>query len=397
MTTTNETAALREREHAALAVVERELPSAIALRHALHRDPTLGGEEDRNRPLIEAALGCSLVEVAEGGFCRVGDSTGPAVAIRAELDALPITEQSGVVFQSTRPGVAHLCGHDVHTAALVAASRAIGFVGAPSPLVAVFQPREETTPSGALSLLGDNAFQSQDIRAMIGVHLQPRIPTGSVSAQPGPINASADTFTIVVHGRPAHGAYPHLARDPVLAAAAIITALQHLVSRRVDPMNPAVVTVGRIVGGQAPNQIPERVTLEGTIRSFTEDDRRHLSQALRETVSGTARAHGCEAEVDVELGEPVLRNDSALAVSVSDALQLAGFHTGSAVRSCGADDFAYYVSRFPSVMIFAGVGDGAADSPGLHHPRFAPADDIIADVARIMVVAYFAAVERSAP
>jgi amidohydrolase len=386
-----EIAGLREREAAVLAALVAELPGAIAFRHAMHADPRLGGDEAELRPLIAAALGEELTEAAEGGWARIGAPTGPAVGIRAELDGLPIQEHSEVPFRSGRAGVAHLCGHDVHTAALIAAARAIRSVGAPLPLIALFQPREEVMPSGAEDIIDDEALLAQGIRAMLGVHLQPVIPGGSVSAVAGAINASADNTTITVIGTPAHGAYPHLGRDPIVAAAAVVQGLQTLVSRRIDPMNPAVVTIGRIAGGESANQVPARVVMEGTIRSYTEQDRLELHEAVRTTATGIAAAYGCRAEVHVQPGEPVLRNSPELAHYVSRALEDAGFLEAPPVRSCGADDFAFYVSRFPSLMIFAGVGDARPGTPGLHHPSFVPDDSVIGEVARIMVVSYFAA------
>jgi amidohydrolase len=385
---------IRELEQAVLAALDAELASAVAVRHTLHREPRLGGDEAILRPILAEALGAPLTPAAEGGYLRIGPDGRPAVAIRAELDALPNQERSDVPFRSIRSGEAHLCGHDVHTAALIAAARAIREVGPPLPLVALFQPREEVMPSGAEELINHQGLLGEGIRAMLGVHLQPTIPAGSVSAVAGAINASADNVAITIHGRPAHGAYPHLSRDPIVAASAVVQGLQHLVSRRVDPMHPAVVTIGRISGGESNNQIAAEVRLDGTIRSFTEEDRAELHRAVTSVAAGIAEGYGCTADVDIVLGEPVLRNDDDLALYVSRALEAEGLLEAPAVRSCGADDFAFYVSRFPSLMIFAGVGDAAPGTPGLHHPAFVPPDDTIAAVARIMVVAYFAAVRE---
>lgn len=388
--------ALHEQRDRALAQLESELPAAVLLRHAVHADPRPGGDEFATTALVVEALDGvgSTHPVAEGMFVRI-DGAGaanqglPAVGIRAELDGLPIQERSDLPWRSARPGIAHLCGHDVHIAALVAATRTLAAVELPVPLVAVFQPREEVIPSGAQDFTRDTAMREQNVRAMIGVHVQPVIPAGMVSAAAGPVNASADDFEIVITGVPAHGAYPHLGRDPIVAAAAVVQALQHLVSRRIDPMNPSVLTIGKITGGDSHNQVPGTVTLLGTLRSFSEIDRRTLHAAVREVCDGTALAHGCTAAVDIRLGEPVLHNNPELALSVSRALEDDGMLQATPFRSCGADDFAFYGERFPSLMVFAGVGSG--HGPGLHHPDFVPDDSTVRLIARIMVLSYFAA------
>lgn len=386
--------ALQER---ALAALVGALPEAVEVRRDIHRDPYVGGEEGPTVALLRKLLSANdrlqILDVADGLLVRAGGS-GAAIAIRAEVDALPIQEASGLPWASGRSGVAHLCGHDAHTAALVATIRAIESVGAPVPLVAIFQPREEIIPAGAVDILAYPGLDEQDIRAVVGVHVQPVLSQGTAAAAPGPINAAADNFDIIVRGRPAHGAYPHLGRDPILAASAVVQALQQLVSRRVNPINPAVVTIGSITGGSSHNAIPSEVTLQGTIRSFDEDDRQLLHAELHRIAEAVAQGYGCEADTTLELGEPVLSNDPELAATVSVALEQGGYESASALKSCGADDFSYYCERYPSLMIFAGVGDGVPGGPGLHHPGFVPPDETVGDLARIMVVSYFAIAEQ---
>lgn len=381
---------LDDLEHAALAELENAVLEATLLRQFIHANPHIGGDEYATAELIRETLGLPTTDVAEGFMVRVG-ADGPAVGIRAELDALPIQEESDVPWRSLHDGVAHLCGHDVHMAALVATIRVLQAVGQPLPLMGVFQPREETVPSGAEDFVADGAVSEEQIMAMIGVHLQPVIPAGAVSAVPGPVNASADDFTIVVRGIPSHGAYPHLSRDPIVAATGVVQALQHLVSRRSNPMNPSVVTVGMISGGESPNQIPGEVTLSGTVRSFYETERIALHDGIRRVATHIAAAYECVAEVEITFGDPILTNDEVLAGSVASGLAGNGYSTAAPFRSCGADDFAFYGTLFPSLMIFVGVGDGDPSSPGLHHPAFAPPDDTVRSVARVMLIAYFAA------
>ncbi|WP_105037022.1 M20 metallopeptidase family protein [Cryobacterium aureum] len=379
-------------EQVAISMLETVLPEAVELRHRIHAEPRLGGDEFDTRDEILRALGMPGAQFIHEGFVlRVGDAKGPVIAIRSELDALPIQECSEVPWQSRRANVAHLCGHDVHMAALVAVTRVLDMVRPPVPFLAVFQPREETYPSGAKDFVDNPTMLAHDIRAMIGVHLQPAIPEGWISSAAGAINAAADNFDILVHGRPAHGAYPHLGDDTVLAAAAIVQSLQQVVARRIDPMNPMVITVGRISGGDSHNAMPSQVSLQGTIRSYSQSESRLIHGLVNTIVRSTAEAYGCTAEVVISIGEPVLRNNVELAEGLSAQLRSNDFMESAPVRSCGADDFAFFSALMPSLMVFAGAGDGDPGSPGLHHPRFAPDDTSVRQVAQVMLLAYFAA------
>lgn len=368
------------------------LESAVELRRRIHGDPRVSGDERDTAELLVDRLGLLDGEgewVTDGYLARLG-GPGPAVALRTELDALPIPEETGVPWAATG-SVAHLCGHDVHMAALSLVVDAIRAVGFPVPLVVALQPREETLPCGAEDFMRSDWLHHQDIRAFIGAHVQPSIPAGTVSAIPGAVNASADEFTITVSGRASHGAYPHLSRDPIVAAAAVILAIQQLVSRRTDPMEPAVITVGEIRSGSSFNAIPGVATLRGTIRTYTEESRAAMQELLSECASAVALGYGCEAETSVGLGEPVLHNDETLAHAVSDSLVAAGFARGPELRSCGADDFSFYCARFPALMVFVGTGDAAEGAPGLHHPRFLPDDSAVLDVARVLLASYITA------
>ncbi|WP_432877877.1 M20 metallopeptidase family protein [Kribbella sp. CA-245084] len=370
-----------------------QLGAAVELRHRLHADPRPSGKEHDTAELLMAELGVvDAPDIAGGRIVRVGDPDGPAIAVRAELDALPVAESNDVPWAS-RNGSAHLCGHDVHMAALVAVVRALRVVGPPVPLVAVFQPREETVPCGAKDLAGSAELSTHDIRAFLGVHLQPRLAEGRFSAAPGPVNASADEFFVTVTGTPGHAAYPHLTRDPVLAAAATVMALQTVVSRRLDPTHPAVLSVTTISGGDSPNVVTGEVTFSGTIRAFHQSDRDEMVRLLTEVSSSTAAAYGCSARVRVGFGEPVLTNDADLAAAATKELVAAGFESAPPYLSCGADDFSFYGTRYPSLMVFLGVGSGG---PGLHHPGFLPADEMVAKVAKAMLAGYLAATRMPA-
>jgi amidohydrolase len=371
--------------------LDTHLETAVALRRQLHADPRLSGHEQDTTTMLAKALGMSGEPFETGGaLLRIGDAEGPAIGLRAELDALPVEETTDVTWRAQN-GAMHACGHDVHLAAAFAVARTLQEEGAPLPLALVLQPREETLPSGAKDIALSSAFSDHDIRAFLGAHVQPRIPGGQFAATPGPVNAAADQFVIVVNGRPGHAAYPHLTADPVVASADLIGTLQHLISRQVDPTNPTVLTIGSITGGNSPNVVPASVRMTGILRTFDEHDRIRLHAAIESTAEAIADVHGCDAEVQVALGAPVLVNDPALTTTVGTWVERAGLEAAPPLRSCGADDFSYYCPLVPSLMIFVGVGSGGPDEPGLHHPNFLPPDETVSQVATAMLAGYLGA------
>ncbi|MBO8195902.1 amidohydrolase [Streptomyces oryzae] len=373
------------------AALEEELPAAVELRHRIHARPCLSGAEAPTRDLVLAALPAgSTTKVADtGAVVRVG-GPGPAVAVRGELDALAVQESTGALWTSEHPGIMHACGHDVHLAALTALARAVERVGGPAPLLAVLQPREETYPSGAQSIVEDGLLDREHCRAVIGAHVQPLLPAGTVACTPGGVNASADEFTIEVRGRGGHAAYPHLTRDPVVALAHIVVALQSLVSRGTDPMAHAVLSVGTLAAGTAANVIPATAEARGTLRALDGGDRDTLHRRLARTAELVAQTHGCTAEVTIDHGEPVLHNDEALAAATLPVLGSLGLRAADDLRSAGSDDFSFFCERLPSLMMFVGTHGGAER---LHSPTFLPADARIRDVARALLAGYLAAAE----
>lgn len=370
--------------------VRRQLPDAERLRRELHARPSLSGHEEPTLNQLLDALpggaGAERVAAGTGAVLRIG-GPGPAVGIRAELDALPITEATGVPW-AAGPGAMHACGHDVHMAALTALARALHEVGPPVPMLAVLQPREEGNPSGALDVIGSGLLQAHQVAAMAAAHVQPLLQAGEVACAPGVVNASADEFFVTMTGRPGHAAYPHLTRDPVLALAQFVVAVQQLVSRNTDPMQPAVVTVGMLAAGDASNAIPGTATARGTIRSVTAAHRDQLHERLHEVANGIALAHGCTAGVTIVHGEPVLDNDPGLAASTAALLTRLGATVTEPLRTCGADDFSFYGGVAPSLMLFAGTG--GQPGSGLHTATFLPADRAVADVADALLAGYLA-------
>jgi len=368
-----------------------ELGAAVALRHELHADAELSGSEHRTAARVAAALGATGAPAVAGTgrLIRIGQGDGPCIALRAELDALPIAEQTGVAWASNT-GAMHACGHDVHLAALVALCRAVRAAGAglPVPVLAVLQPREESIPSGAKDMVASGALDSYKPSAIVAVHLQHQLPRGAVAAAPGTVNAATDDVEITVHGIGGHAGYPQLAADPVVALCQSVVALQHAVSRRSDPTHGVVVSIGMLEAGQAANVIPATAVARGTLRVLDEADRPVLRRIVREIVEHTCLAHGCRGSVTIDEGEPALVNDEALTVAAWPWLREAGFGVNTSFRSCGADDFSYYTRGFRALMLFVGTGGPHA----LHHPSFLPDDAMVGQVASAMLAGYLAAV-----
>jgi amidohydrolase len=267
-------------------------------------------------------------------------------------------------------------------------------VGVPRPILALLQPREETSPPGALDVVESGVLADCGVDTVIGAHVQPRIAHGVVSAAPGAVNASTDEFEVTLHGQGGHAGYPHLLRDPILALSQLVVSLQQLASRRIDPVFGAVCSIGRIQAGSAANVVPNSASAFGSLRLMREKDRDRALEALADIVHGTARAHGCTAELEISPCEPVLNNDAALAAGAQRWLRHAGFGVDEAFRSFGADDFAHYCGNGTrGLMLFVGLGD-TAGVPSLHDERFLPRDEAVTQVAHALVAGYLAALEH---
>ena len=391
----NSVAALAARWRAAL---EAELPRAGALRRELHARPEVSGRESWTALRVAGAIGTGWHHpptaepvAGTGRILRIGPASGPCVAIRAELDALPVYERTGAEFAAVN-GAMHACGHDVHLAAVAAVARAAHGLDLPAALLVILQPREEAQPSGARDIIADGDLAGHDLAAVIGAHLQPQVPVGTAAADPGVVNAAVDEVQIEIRGFGGHSAYPQLTRDPVPVLCRSILALQDALRTAVDPMQPGVAAVTLLSAGDAPNVIPDTATARGTLRTFRAVDRDRLHQQIEQAVHGIAAAGGCEGIVRFSAGEPPLYNDPMLAAAAASWLAEAGLPVGAPFRSCGSDDFSHYGSIAPSLMIFVGAGTGPG-SPMLHDAAFLPADDRVGDVARAYLAGYLAAVD----
>jgi amidohydrolase len=382
-----------------LSQIELELPRALALRHRLHAHPELAHEEELTAAAVAAELPVTCENAAgTGRLARIdgeGESDRAAVAVRAELDGLPLRERTGAPFAATGETM-HACGHDVHMAALVALARAAYELREelPAPLLAVFQPSEEAYPSGAQQL-ANGPLATVGPAAVVGAHVHPELAWGTVALDAGVVNASCDTVEITIEGEPSHGAYPHHGRDPILAIAEVVLALHAQVGRRIDPLAAASLTVGVLEGGSAENVIPARAQARAALRAHRREDRLALRALVEEVAHGVAAAHGCRASVELAAGEPALENDPHIVDSARLLLARAGLASAGEWRSCGSDDFAFFGALAPLAMAFVGLhgADGFATRP-LHHPELLVPDAAVGAVARTQAVLYLAAASR---
>ncbi len=376
-----------------LAGIEKELPQAVELRHELHLKPELAHAEEETAATLAAKLPVACTAAAgTGRLALIGHADRPAVAIRAELDGLPVQERTGASFSATGDAM-HACGHDVHMAALVALVRAAHPLREklPAPLLAVFQPSEEAYPSGAQQL-AQGELSEQTLCAVVAAHIHPELPWGSVALDAGVVNASYDSVRVTIEGESTHGAYPHQGRDPILALSQAVVALHALIARRIDPLWPSVLTVGQIEGGSAENVIPAEASARLALRAYRSADRLALREMVEEVVRGVASAHDCTGRIELVESEPPLENDEEIVSSARELLPDAGLEPGTAWRSCGSDDFAFFGKLAPLAMAFVGLdgAEGFALRP-LHHPELLVPDAAVGVVARVQAALYLAA------
>ncbi|WP_282946686.1 M20 metallopeptidase family protein [Cellulomonas endometrii] len=361
------------------AAARAQLPDIAALRHALHRTPEVGLHLPRTQALVLEALEPLGLEVTTGTALSSvvavlrGGRPGPAVLLRGDMDALPVTEDTGEPFSSENPGVMHACGHDLHVAGLVGAARLLAarreeIAGS---VVLMFQPGEEGD-HGARLMIEEGVLDAagQRVVAAYGLHvLSALLPTGMVTGRPGTMLAAADTVHVTVHGRGGHGSMPHLAQDPVPVAAEIVLALQAMVTRQFDVFDPVVVTVGRIEAGTTDNVIPSTARIEATVRSFSEDVHRVVPERLTRVCEGVAAAHGLTATVDYQRGYPVTSSppgEAARAARLARGLFGERAFRDAPQPLAGAEDFSYVLQEVPGTYV--AVGATLADED----PRTAP-------------------------
>ena len=376
---------------------EAQRDALIALRRDLHQHPELAFAETRSCAALERALAManpvSVQHVAGTGLVariRGRDPNAPVVAVRGDIDALPIHEATGLPYASQTDGVMHACGHDVHASWAIGAAYLLANIPAAGDVLVVLQPAEEIG-EGAAAVLQSGALN--DVAAIFGAHVDRRFPVGQVVVQAGPIAAAADSFRITLTGRGAHGARPHESVDAVLGAGVLIVALQGIVSRRVNPSIPAVLTVSTMQAGSASNVIPESAAIGGTLRAVDPATRSLLADEMRRVAHGIAAAHDLVADVEIVLGPPPIVNPaSQVAWAHEAAVSLLGADAvvPLGITNMGGEDFAYYMERIPGAFLRIGAREPGGDATPAHTPRFFAADGslfigaaLLAEAARV--------------
>ena len=368
-------------------LIKQVTPEAIETRHHLHQNPELSHQEQATSELVAQrlrALGLDEVRTGVGGYGVVGllrgaangTGNGPTIALRADMDALPILEQGGLPYKSCKPGVMHACGHDGHTATLLGAASALAQLRdkLPGTIQFIFQPAEETV-GGATEMCAEGVMNGVD--AIVALHGWPGMAVGQIGVRPGPMMASADTFDITVRGRGAHAAMPHIGIDPIVTGAQIVTALQTLSSREVSPLEPVVVTVAQFHAGTAYNIIPGAAEIKGTVRCLSRELRPLMKEHVERIAAGICQAMRAEYTFGYRFGTPVTINDFGINALVAETgAEVLGAENVVNLESpsMGAEDFAVYLEHAPGAMFRLGVG---VDVTPLHTPTYNFADDAV--------------------
>lgn len=391
---------LTERIKAAAAVHAQDL---VALRRDLHRFPEVALEEHRTTAVIKerlSALGYELqpTGVATGAVAVLhGRTGGPVIALRADIDALPITEQTGLPFASQTPGKMHACGHDFHTAAIMGAATVLADLRAelPGTIKLLFQPAEEIG-QGARALIAGGALEGPRVDIVLGFHNKPDLPTGTLGVKAGALMGAVDQLYLDIHGVGGHGAIPEATIDPIVAGSAIVMALQTAVSRNISPLDAAVISVTQFHAGTAENVIPDTASLMATIRTYRPSVRDRIPELLQRIATGVAAGFGASASVRVERRCPPVHNDAALAELMrgAGAKVLGDAHVVEAQPVMASEDFAYYQEQVPGHFAWLGVGNpnvGAVHQ--WHHPCFTVDEAALAGGAAVFAQAAFDALE----
>ena len=373
-------------------------PRLIEIRRHLHSHPELSGQEHHTAAFVAGVLSSNGVHVREGvgktgviGEVQGTPSDRPCLAIRTDMDALPIQERTGLEYASKAAGIMHACGHDVHTTVGLGTAMVLSQLAEelPGKVRFLFQPAEEVA-QGASWMVQDKAMDN--VSAILSLHVFPSIPAGKVGIRYGALTAAADELDIVIVGESGHGARPHEAIDAIWIAAQVITTLQQAISRTQNPLRPVVLSIGQINGGRAPNVIADSVKLRGTVRSLHPETRANLPLWIEKIVGNVCASYGAQYQVDYRPGTPGVQNDLAL----SQLLQTAAEEAWGSDRvqvltepSLGAEDFSLYLEHAPGSMFRLGVGyeDRAINYP-LHHPQFEVNESAI--VTGVVTLAYSA-------
>jgi amidohydrolase len=386
-------------------------PRLVELRRDFHTHPELSNREERTGRIVAERLRSLGLEVrhpvARTGVVGVlrGGRPGGVVALRADMDALPIEEQNDVPYRSQSPGVMHACGHDGHTAIGLGVAEVLAGLKArlPGTVVFLFQPAEEGPPEGeeggAPLMIQEGVLERPKVEAVFGLHLGVGVETGTVGWTPGALLASSDRFVIEVEGQRSHGATPHKGLDPIPVAAEIVQALQLVVSRQLDAQNPKVLTIGSIHGGNRFNILADKVTLEGTLRSLDPAVRRELKERMARTIAGVAAAHGTHASLRfVGAGNAATINDATLARAVRPSLErvFGKDKVLDAPPQMVAEDFSAFAERVPAVYLLIGGRNEAKGITAVNHSdRFDIDEDVLPLSVRAMATVIWDQLGRS--
>lgn len=385
---------------------ERVAPQLIELRHRIHQNPELSNRETQTAELVAAHLRALGLEartgIAKTGVVALlkGGKPGPLIAVRADMDALPVTEETDLPFKSTRRdtflgqevGVAHACGHDIHTTSLLGVASVLSAVKAdiPGSILFIFQPAEEGPPpgekAGAKLMLEEGLFRQYKPTAVFALHSIPELAVGQIGYNSGPTMAAVDQFRIKIKGKQAHGAAPNLAIDPIVVGAEAVMALQTIRSRNLSPLEPSVITVGIFRGGERFNIIPGEVMLEGTVRTYNAEVRATVERRMREILDGITRANGASFELDYQKNAPATVNNPALTQQVKPLLErIAGAgNVKIGEPAMAGEDFAYFAEEVPGFFYRLGTLKPGTVSGGLHTPNFRGDDGAVPVGIRVM-------------
>ncbi|MBE9155829.1 amidohydrolase [Nodosilinea sp. LEGE 06152] len=376
-------------------VVEAISPRLVEIRRHIHSHPELSGQEYKTAAYVAGVLSSCGLRVQElvgktGVVAELpGGEDSRILAIRADMDGLPIAERVDLPFASTQSGIMHACGHDVHTTVGLGVAMVLAQLNLPLPGTTrfLFQPAEETA-QGARWMIEDGVMEG--VSAVLGLHVYPSVPARAVGIRYGALTAAADDLEIVIVGESGHGGRPHEAIDAIWIASQVVTTLQQAISRTQNPLHPIVLTIGQIQGGRAPNVIADTVRLLGTVRSLHPETRNHLPQWIESVVAGVCQAYGAKYEIHYRRGVPSVLNDPTLTeLTARCASEALGNEYLQIIHepSLGAEDFSLYLEHAPGTMFRLGVGftDRAINYP-LHHPKFEVDESAI--VAGVLTMAY---------
>ncbi|UCD16326.1 MAG: amidohydrolase [Candidatus Zixiibacteriota bacterium] len=359
----------------------RELyPMQVAFRRHIHQNPELAFEEYETTKYIKAQLRCHKIklqplDLKTGVVAVINPHFKRAIAIRSELDALPIAERTDLPFQSKRPGIMHACGHDLHMAVVLGTMILLNRLKKqlPCAVKCIFQPAEEKPPGGASKLIRAGVLRNPRVEMIFALHVDPNVATGRIGLRDEATMASVLDFNIVIHGKGGHAARPHAAVDGIAVAAEVIESLQKIVSREIDPLNPALITIGTIEGGTARNIIADQVVLSGTARTLSGANAKKIPQLLKRTLDGICRARGARYTFDILARYPVLVNHkSANKILRECYCELFGKNkVEKTPQTMGGEDFSYYIASIPGAMFRLGVRNtGIGADKSWHTPDF---------------------------